>query len=84
MPYKICKHILKSIDFTASVYELFDNHPYLMRIENKMYLHNCMALRHVNDYIYLSFELIGFFSKIRELLEYVINLQKVFSSSTHS
>ena len=29
IPYKICKHIVKSIDFTASVYELFDNPSYM-------------------------------------------------------
>ena len=30
IPYKICKHSLKSIDFTASVYELFDNPSYIV------------------------------------------------------
>ena len=29
IPYKICKHSFKSIDFTASVYELFDNPSYM-------------------------------------------------------
>ena len=29
IPYKTCKHTLKSIDFTASVYELFDNPSYV-------------------------------------------------------
>ena len=28
--YKICKHNLMSIDFIASVYELFDNPSYLL------------------------------------------------------
>ena len=28
IPYKICKHSFKSYDFTASVYELFDNPSY--------------------------------------------------------
>ena len=30
IPYKIWKHSLKSIDFTASVYELFDNPSYVL------------------------------------------------------
>ena len=30
IPYKICKHSFISIDFTASVYELFDNPSYVL------------------------------------------------------
>ena len=30
-PYKICKHSLISIDFIASVYELFDNPSYFLK-----------------------------------------------------
>ena len=33
IPYKICKHSLISIDFIASVYELFDNPSYVLLTE---------------------------------------------------
>ena len=45
--YKICKHNLMSIDFIASVYELFDN-PSYMHISILLFFWNTLYFEWIN------------------------------------